>query len=626
MSFRHSQNPTRGQFSGWEGWKSVILIFLALHIYPLLPFRILQNKPSVNSDLKILKQQEHLTEVTSGIIDTQDFSDLNWQKPDKIPFSGSKSAIKGGAFRMSFPAYPPTLRTRGRNSGTEFNRMLEKMVYETLLKVNHEPFFFYPSLANEWAVSEQGDRFFFSIDPEAKWSDGRPVTAADFIATWRLLTDKDLEDPFHHDLWSQFSEPVVLPDTDRRKFMVKTTKKGWRAFVTFATNFYVFPAHIISTLSAKDFLRIYHNKMLPGSGPCEPFHIDAPERIIMRRRQDYWAVDKVYNQGIYNFDKYEFYFVADSDLAFEKFKAGEIDYMSFVQARKWVEEMSFDKVQKGWIQKRRIKTAKPQGVLGFSFNLRQKPFDDKNIRQAFACLWPRIEIIDKLMYKEYEPIDSFFEGQPAKGKRVPVVRFDPDKAAELLADSGWKERNSRGILEKNGVELEVNLSYSGKAVERFLIIYQQELRRAGIVLHLREMTWASRLQAVGEHNFQLTYGATAGQIFPVPESLFHSKYAEQKNSMNVWGYQNPLVDRLCEQFEKNFNYEERIKILQQIDDLVTNDFIMVFCWYAPAERVAFWNKFAYPEHYFGKTGDYRDAIRFWWLDPDLENRLSALGR
>lgn len=635
----NEQRLRKGQtrVSGWEGWKLAILIVVVWHFYPRFLRTDLNIASKPEREMVQTKSVRHFNFERENNINHADsacgraeffklndsLEEIDWQFFDKDFSLGSKQAVKGGTFRMSFPAFPPTLRTKGRNSSNEFNRMLEKMVYETLLQVHPDPFFFYPSLAIEWAISPDGERFYFHLDPKARWADGREVTVDDVIATWRLAVNKGLEDPFAYELWSQFSEPVALADSQNKKFMVRSKKRGWRYFAAFATDFYILPAHVIADMSGAEFLKQFHNKMPIGSGSCVISLVDAPERLVLNRRPDYWAGHKPWQQGLYNFDQYQFYFWADSDLAFEKFKAGEIDYMSFVQARKWMEEMSFDKIQKGWIQKRRVISTKPPGVLGFSFNLRAWPFTDKNIRQALAYLWPRQEIIDKLMYGEYEPLASFFEGRHSRGKQVPIVNFNPQKAARLLADSGWNSRNKRGVLEKEGQELAFNLTYSGKGIERFLLIYQQELRQAGIVANLREMTWAARLQEEGNHNFQLTYGAVAGRLFPNPESLFHSKYAHVKNSLNIWGYQNPLVDQLCEQFENCFEPEKRNLILQEIDDLVTNDFIMVFCWYAPAERIAFWHKFSYPPDYFGPFGDYKDAVRFWWLDKEKESWLAT---
>jgi ABC-type oligopeptide transport system substrate-binding subunit len=229
--------------------------------------------------------------------------------------------------------------------------------------------------------------------------------------------------------------------------------------------------------------------------------------------------------------------------------------------------------------------------------------------------------MEKLMYNEYDFIDSFFEASPAKGENNPIVRFDPQKAVEYLHKSGWTERDNQGYLVKDGENININLSYVGKGVEKFFTLYQEELKRVGIGLSLREVTWATQIQDVGERNFNMTYGAYTGSAFPMPENLFHTRYADQKNSANRWGYKNPKVDELTERYEAEYDPEKRTALLKQIDEIVTNEYLMAFAWYAPAERIAYWNKFDYPFHVLGKTGDYRAIVSLWWHDPKKEEAL-----
>jgi microcin C transport system substrate-binding protein len=618
--------------SGWEGWKSVVLLFVLLHLFN--PFQGpvqeivtgqkegLKIAERIGGDVeKVATESQKKPDYFGGLSEEERkdiIAGIKWETNHDFERLGDARAIKGGSIRLNQVSYPATLRTVGKNANTTMNTMIQAMAYESLLNLSVYPFYFYPALANKWSVADDKVTFYFSIDPDAKWSDGKPVIAQDVVATWDLMTDKGIEDPFNNTFWAKYERPIAL---NNQVVMVKAKDKTWRSFITMASSFFVMPAHVIGEIEGKDYLKRFNNRLMVGSGPYALHEVDQPNRLIFRRRPDYWAVKKEQNIGQNNFDRIEFYFTTDEELAFEKFKAGDFDFVMINEARKWVMEMDFDRVKNGWIQKRKVFNLKPKGTQGFSFNLRDKPFNDINIRKAFAYLWPRDELMEKLMYNEYDFIDSFFEASPAKGENNPIVRFDPQKAVEYLHKSGWTERDNQGYLVKDGENININLSYVGKGVEKFFTLYQEELKRVGIGLSLREVTWATQIQDVGERNFNMTYGAYTGSAFPMPENLFHTRYADQKNSANRWGYKNPKVDELTERYEAEYDPEKRTALLKQIDEIVTNEYLMAFAWYAPAERIAYWNKFDYPFHVLGKTGDYRAIVSLWWHDPKKEEAL-----
>jgi microcin C transport system substrate-binding protein len=617
---------TQQRPSGWEGWKSIILLVILLHF--LNPFKgsmekVVSTQEEIKGDIKTVAQVQtmSLKDYHGGLSEAERkeiLAQIKWETNDSYTPLGSPDAKKGGKIRLCMENFPATIRTKGKNANTTMNTLCEGMVYETLLNLSTHPYYFYPALANKWSVADDKVTFYYSINENAKWADGKFVKAQDVVATWDLLTDKEIQDPFTNNFWNKFERPVALND---QVVMVKAKEKTWRNFIYFSSQLFILPSHVIGDLSGEDYLKKFNNSMIFGSGAYELKEYERPSRISFARRKNYWAQDEKQNLGMNNFDKIDFWFVEDENLIWEKFKKGDFDFTIINMARRWVNEMDFDKVKKGWIQRRKVFNLKPKGTQGFSFNIREFPFDDINVRKAFAYLWPRGLLMEKLMYNEYEYIDSFFEDSPNKGDKVPKVRFNPDMARKFLAESGWTERNNMGYLEKDGKALEVTLNYVGKGTEKFFTKYQEELKNVGIRLNLKEVTWATYIKEVGERNFQLAYGAYTGSSFPMPEYSFHSKYADQNNSGNRWGYKNKEVDKLSSAYEASYDPEERTELLQKIDNILTNDYLMAFAWYGPAERVAYWDKFSYPFHVFGKTGDWRTTVNFWWYD---EAKASSL--
>src|SRR5262249_2133879 len=152
--------------------------------------------------------------------------------------------------------------------------------------------------------------------------------------------------------------------------------------------------------------------------------------------------------------------VRDDNLAFEMFKKGDLDrYVVQRSPRQWVQELNFDNVQRGLIQKRKVFNNSPQERREFVFNMRRPPFDDIRVRKAMTLLLDRKLIVEKIMFNEYEPTNSFFAGTPYENPTNPKNEYDPQEALKLLADAGWKSRDSQGRLVKNGVPLQIELIY-----------------------------------------------------------------------------------------------------------------------------------------------------------------------
>ena len=140
----------------------------------------------------------------------------------------------------------------------------------------------------------------------------------------------------------------------------------------------IFPAHVLQDVDGATYLKDYNFKLLPGTGPYVVDEADVVKGkvVTIRRRNDYWAEKDRRNVGLNNFDEIREIVVRDQNLAFEMFKKGDLDYYYVNISREWVEELNFDQVQRGLIQKRKIFNDNPSGIQGLAFNTRKPPFDD----------------------------------------------------------------------------------------------------------------------------------------------------------------------------------------------------------------------------------------------------------
>ena len=541
------------------------------------------------------------------------FTGEGWETNTDFDLIGDPRAVKGGSLRGAVTDFPSTLRYVGPNI-TAWNAMLHAMVYETLLGLHPTTLEYIPGVATHWQISEDRRQFRFRLNPNARFADGTPVTSADVIASWKLLVDKTVQDPARTLIFSNFETPVA-----ESKYIVSVRARDvkWQNLLYFSQSLYIYPAHILNTLTGDQYIKEYNYKMLPGTGPYAVAETDVEKgrTIRIRRRPDYWAERDRRNIGLANFDELQQIVVRDRNLELEMAKRGDLDYYVVNRAQMWMEELDFDQVKRGLMQKRKIFNNSPQGVQGMAMNTRREPYTDIRVRKALRHLFNRELMIKTLMYNEYEISDSIFPDSIYENPDNEKIRYDPAAAVALLAEAGWKERNASGQLVKNGRPLTIRLTYASPESQRFFTVYQEDLRKVGITLSLDLVTFETLVKQINEQTFDMVSIAYTGELFPSPESQLKSELADQKNTNNLTGFKNARADAIMEEYAREFDLARRTALLKELDGIVTSAHHWILEWTAPFERVLYWNKFGHPAGMLTRVGDTRDVPTLWWLDP-----------
>src|SRR6185436_14630967 len=102
--------------------------------------------------------------------------------------------------------------------------------------------------------------------------------------------------------------------------------------------------------------------------------------------------------------------VRDSNLMLEMLKKGDLDFLLINRAKWWVQDLNFDKIQRGLIAKTKVFNKQPQPRSSFAINSVRPPFDDIRVRKALTLLLNRPQMIEKLFFNEYVPSNSYFPG------------------------------------------------------------------------------------------------------------------------------------------------------------------------------------------------------------------------
>lgn len=541
------------------------------------------------------------------------FTGEGWETAEPKPL-GDPRAKKGGNIITAIYSWPDNLRMYGSRSNTQLNYLVRDMSYETLVNMDPNTLEFIPGLASHWKTSDDKMTFTFRINPKAHWSDGKPITSEDVIATYRLLADDTLEDPMTKAMIAdKFEAPVA-----KSKYIVEVTSKvkHWRNFITIS-GMILLPAHQVGDITGKDYLDKFNFEYTATSGPyiVHKNDIKTDESVTLTRRDDYWNADDPSLKGLYNFNRIRFVVVRDHRLAFDKAVKGELDFHPVYTSQWWVEDLdpeSVDAVKKGLIVRRKVYTKYPKGFAGQGFNLRMPIFQDVRVRKALAHLWDTETLLEKFMYNEYEPLKSYYPGSDAENADNEPVKYDPQKAVDLLTEAGWTERGSDGILNKDGERFSVTIQYGTQGFEKYFTIYKESAKKAGVEVKLQLLDRETRWSNAMDHKFEITSQPWGAILFPNPVTSWHSSQANDTGSNNFIGFGNEKIDALIDQYDAEFDLSKRTELLRQLDAEVYNLHPYILDWYLPNERMFYWNKFGMPDTILRKYDEWDDVFALWW--------------
>ena len=558
-----------------------------------------------------------------NIANSLGFKTYEWSQQTDKTFFGDPKAIKGGTFNYIHSLFPRTMRVIGQNSSQVLNqRTIASLCYEGLLKQHPTTLDFIPGLASHWFISEDKMTFKFRINPDARWWDGNPVTAEDVIATWDLRMDETILSPFEQITYGKFERPVA-----ESKYIVSVQAKtvNWRNFLYFST-MVLHPNHILKDLDGTAFIEEYSFSVIPGTGPYKISEtgIKNQESYTLERRKDYWAKNTPFNRYKYNFDKIQVSVVKDNDaLQYEKFKKGEQDIFNVQRSRRWIEETDFESTQKGWIKKQRIFSEKPAGTSGYYFNMREWPFNDKNIRYAFCYLYDREKMNREMYYNEYGMMNSLYSGSVYENKNNNPFNYNPEEAIRLLKKAGYSKRNSDGWLVHDVTGKVLSFEIVIQKTSAYMVTpVQQMLKEYGMDMQIKFMDYNTMIKNVNARNFNVCMLAYSGLVYPNPEGSLRSTLADQNDNNNVWGFKSERVDELLDEYDVCFDQGRRIEIIQEIDGIFCDVHPIAFSIARNYSRMMWWDKFDYPDWMLSRyVGEFWDAFYYWWYDEEKNQEL-----
>ena len=408
-------------------------------------------------------------------------------------------------------------------------------------------------LADVFDVSKDGLTITFHLHHGVRWHDGAPFTSKDVLYTYQVTIDPKTPTAYAED----FKQVKSIAAPDAYTIRVTYGEPFAPALASWGMN--ILPAHL---LEGKDITKSPLSRNPVGTGPYRFKEWVSGQKIVLEANKEYF-------EGRPYIDRFIYRIIPDSSTMYMELKAGAIDLMNLspVQYARQTAAKSFT----SRFNKYRYPSS---SYLYMGYNLRHPLFGDKRIRQAMTAAINKDELVQGVLFgmgqKAHGPI---VPGRWAYNPAVKDIGYDPKHAAELLAQAGWKEKNSDGILVKDGKPFKFTILTNQGNQQRLMTaqIVQQRLRQVGIDVKIRIVEWAAFLKEfVNKGNFEVVMLAWSISQDPDMYDIWHSS-KNKPGELNFIGFNNPEVDRLLIEGRNTFDIEKRTRAYFRIQEILADE-------------------------------------------------------
>jgi microcin C transport system substrate-binding protein len=548
-----------------------------------------------------------------------------------------------------------TLRQAGFGGFDSLNPFINKgvaadeisLVYDTLTRRSlDEPFTEYGLLAQSIEKAPDNSWVRFTLRREARFHDGKPVTAADVVFSFDSLMRDGA--PQYRVYYADVAKAVA---EDERHVRFDFRHTGNRELPLILGQLPVLPKH---AWEGREFNRTSLEPPL-GSGPYQVAEVQAGRSIRYERVKDWWAKDLPVNRGFYNFDTLVVDYYRDNTVALEALKAGQFDFWVESSAKNWATAYDTPAVRDGRLLKQEIVNHNPTGMQGFVFNLRRPLFQDARVREALGLLFDFEWTNRQLFYGAYVRTRSYFENselaasglpgtdelkllepwraklpaqvftseyQPPQSDGSGVIRDQRRRAFELLQAAGWHLDKDR-MLDAAGKPVTIEFLLAQTEFERVLLPYKRNLASLGIDLQIRRADVSQYINRLRSRDFDLVVGSFSQSSSPGNEQreYWHSSSADNPGSRNLIGLKDPVIDSLVEGLIKADSRQSLIAHTRALDRVLQWGFYVIPNWHIKTWRVASWDRFERPR----VAPLYDIGLYTWWAKPGAPVALAGQG-
>jgi oligopeptide transport system substrate-binding protein len=414
-----------------------------------------------------------------------------------------------------------------------------------------------PGMAASWEISPDGLTYTFHLRPEAKWSNGDPLTASDFVNSWERTLNPETGSEYSYQLYyllngeaygtgklKDFSQVGVKAPDDHT--LVVTLAHPTAYFLELTSFQTLVPVHL---LTVKKFGRQWTKPgNMVSNGPYVLKEWRFRNYILVEANPYYWRPVPLHRIKVLPTN--------NPNTTFNLFFSHKTDLV--LDTRSIPSTLVKDIKDKPYFH------STPFGATSFlRFNVKRKPFDDVRVRKALALALDKQDIVTKIT-RAGEPVANTLVPPGNKGYTPPTgLVYNPDDARRLLAEAGYP--GGKGFPD-------VNLLYAargtgpGQVAEEMQALWQRELGITSI--HLRGQEWGVYLNTQQLVDFDLSLSAWIGD-YNDPQTFIDMFVTDGGNNETGWG--DPQYDQMLATSENTADPAQRMQILHDMEKILVED-------------------------------------------------------
>ena len=562
-------------------------------------------------------------------------------------------APKGGELSLSavgtFDSMNPYTR-KGRGGAMSADH------FESLLVESYdEPGSYYGLLAESLEYPETQDWVIFNLRPEARFSDGSPLTAEDVVFSHNLLLEQGLKS-YAEAVKKRIPKAEVL-GPHRVKFYFSPDFPR-RAMITQVGGTSVFSKAWFE--ADPENRRLDEPRLDPGigSGPYVLESLDVNQRITYKRNPDYWGKDVNVNVGRHNYDRIRIEYFGDAVAAMEGFKAGVYTMRPENNSKSWATAYEFDAVADGHVVRGEFADGNVPAASGFVMNLLRPKFQDPRVREAMQLAYNFDWTNESLQYGLFRQRHSFWQDSALEAKGVPqgaelevltglgdmidpaLLNSEPvmahsskadrpgdrrnlRRAMKLLDDAGWSVGDDGLRRNADGELLKVEFLLDSPPIERIVQPYVANLRQMGVEAIASRVDYAQYTSRRREKDFDMITFAYPKYL--EPSTGLYQQFGSEAHEYSVFnpaGLADPAVDKLIAAIVEATDQETLQSNVRALDRVLRAKRFMVPTWYRDVSWVAYWDFYEHPENLPPFDLGLQDI---WWVNADKEAALKSSG-
>ena len=418
-----------------------------------------------------------------------------------------------------------------------------------------------PGVAESWEISPDGRHYTFHIRPDARWSDGRPLVAGDFVSSWKRTLTPATGAQYNYMLFpiknagafadgkiKDFGEVGVKAPDDRTLLVeLENPTPYFLELCAFPTlqpvrvdliervgDDWVKPGHIIGN----------------GAYVLESWRIN--DKIRLKKNPHYWNKDMV------SLETVDVLPISDANVAFNFYASGLAD---LVMDKGLAPPALLDELKtKPWFH-----AAPFLGIYFLRYNCERGPFKDERVRRAFSLAVDKKRIVEKITRAGELAAPGFVPPGIPNYAGTDGLPFDPAAAKALLSEAGFPE--GRGFTL-------VNYLYSKSELNEAIAVELQSMWREalGVNVNLVRQEWKVYLNSLSLLDYDIARSSWVGD-YPDPNTFLDMFLTGGGNNRTGWS--SPEYDKLIADASREVDPGKRLEILRRAEDLLVQQAVPV---------------------------------------------------